>query len=99
MLQSWEDTAPAESREPKGPSTVAGVDQRTRIRSPGRLYIVAGCMGEPARLAGVHVVKPKVPVAAVELAVSQPVAIWRSRRIPGLVDAERFSVSRLIRSE
>ena len=32
-------------------------------------------MGESVRLAGVQVVKPQVPVAAVELTVSQPLAV------------------------
>ena len=98
-LQSWNDPAPAESRKPKGPPTVTGVDQRSRIRDPSRLNIVAGCMGESVRLAGVQVVKPKVPVTAIELAIGQPATVWRRGWISGLIDTERSNVSRLIRGE
>ena len=76
-LQLRDYATSAESREPKGAPAVAGVDQGPRIRGPRRLYIVAGFMGESVRLASVLTAKPKVPVAAVELAVGQPAAVWR----------------------
>ena len=97
--QLWEDAAPAEGRKPEGSSTVAGVDQCLRILGPSRLYVVAGYMGESVRRAGVLIVKPKVPVTAVELTVSQPVAVWRHRWISGIIDTEISNVSRLIRTE
>ena len=76
-LQLGDYATPAESCKPKGAPAVAGVDQGPRIRGPRRLYIVAGFMGESVRLASVLTAKPKVPVAAVELAVGQPAAVWR----------------------
>ena len=90
---------PAESREPKAPPTVTGVNQRPRISGPRRLDIVAGCMSESVRFASVQVSKPKIPIAAVELAVSEPVAIWGHGRIPSLADVERSNVSGLISTE
>jgi hypothetical protein len=96
---SPEDALFTQRREPKGSTAVASIDQALRVRSPSRLNVVACCMGQSVRLAGVQVTQPKVPVPALQLAICEPVAIWRNRRIPGLVNSERSDISSLISRE
>src|SRR5216683_6105921 len=96
---SPEDALFTQRREPKGSTAVASIDQALRVRSPSRLNVVACCMGQSVRLAGVQVTQPKVPVPALQLAKCEPVAIWRNRRIPGLVNSERSDISSLISRE
>jgi len=74
---SWNYAASGNPGQPKAAAAVGGVDQTFRVAVPGRLDLIAGNVRHAPRCACLLITDPKVPHAAVQMAIGHPATVRR----------------------